>query len=86
MGFLKIVLVVLLVYYLFRILAKLFAPKIFAYAARKTEERFREQFDNFQSSQTEERPVGDVTIDKTPTRKNKPSNEIGEYIDFEELE
>ena len=86
MGFLKIVLVVLLVYYLFRILAKLFAPKIFAYAARKTEERFREQFDNFQSSQTEERPVGDVTIDKRPTRNNKPSNQVGEYIDFEELE
>ena len=86
MGFLKIVLVVLLVYYLFRVLAKLFAPKIFAYAARKTEERFREQFDNFQSSQTEERPVGDVTIDKGPTRKNKPSNQVGEYIDFEELE
>ena len=86
MGFLKIVLVVLLVYYLLRILTKLFAPKIFAYAARKTEERFREQFDNFQSSQTEERPVGDVTIDKKPTRENKPSKQVGEYIDFEELE
>ena len=86
MGFLKIVLIVLLVYYLFKILARLFAPKIFAYAARKTEERFKEQFENFQSYNQEENPVGDVTIDKKPTRKNKPSNQVGEYIDFEELE
>ena len=86
MGFLKIVLVVLLVYYLLKILARLFAPKIFAYAARKTEERFKEQYDNFQSFHQEEKPVGDVTIDKKPTRKNKPSNQVGEYIDFEELE
>lgn len=86
MGLLKIVLVVLLVYYLLRMLAKLFAPKIFAYAARKTEERFKEQFDNFQSSNMDKGPIGDVTIDKNPTRKSKASNQVGEYIDFEELE
>ena len=86
MGFLKVVLIVLLVYYLLKLLARLFAPKLFAYAARKTEERFREQFDNYQSYNPEEQPVGDVTIDKKPTKKNKPSNQVGEYIDFEELE
>ena len=86
MGFLKVLLIVLLVYYLFRLLARLFAPKLFAYAAKKTEERFREQFEEFQSFQQEERPVGDVTIDKKPTRNTKPSNDVGEYIDFEELE
>jgi len=86
MGFLKIVLIVVLVYYLLKILARLFAPKIFAYAARKTEERFKEQFENYQSFNREEQQVGDVTIDKKPTRNNKPANEVGEYIDFEELE
>ena len=86
MGFLKIVLIAVLVYYLLKILTRLFAPKIFAYAAKKTEERFKEQFDNYQSFKQEEQPVGDVTIDKKPTRNNKPSNQVGEYIDFEELE
>ena len=86
MGFLKVVLIVILVYYLFKILARLFAPKIFAYAARKTEERFKEQFENYQSFNQDNQTVGDITIDKKPTRKNKPSNQVGEYIDFEELE
>ena len=69
MGFLKVLLVILLVYYLFRLLARLFAPKLFAYAAKKTEERFREQFGEFQSFQQEERSVGDVTIDKKTDQK-----------------
>ena len=86
MGFLKVVLIVLLVYYLLKLLARLFAPKLFAYAARKTEERFKEQFENYQSFNQEEKPVGDVTIDKNPTNNNKPSKQVGEYIDFEELE
>ncbi len=86
MGFLKAVLVVLLVYYLFRILARLFAPKIFAYAARKTEERFRQEFEKHQSSASQERPVGEVSIDKRSTGTKRTTKEVGEYIDFEELE
>ncbi len=87
MGILKTILVILLVYYLFRLLARWFAPKLFVYAARKTEERFKEQFSDFQSfKQEEERPVGDVSIDKNPSKNNRTASEVGEYIDFEELE
>ena len=86
MGFLKAILVIILVYYLLRLLARWFAPKLFTYAARKTEERFREQFGNFQAYGEEERPVGDVSIEKKPTKKSNTSNNVGEYIDFEELE
>lgn len=87
MAFLKTILVILLVYYLLKLLARWFAPKLFVYAARKTEERFREQFEGFSSNVREEDIAeGDITIDKKPTRKNNTSSEIGEYIDFEELE
>ena len=87
MGILKTILVVLLVYYLLRILSRWFAPKLFAYAARRTERHFKEQFENFQAFDAEEeRPEGDVSIDKKPTRKKSTSKDIGEYIDFEELE
>ena len=87
MGILKTILVVLLVYYLFKILARWFAPKLFTYAARRTEKHFREQFENFQTfDQDEQRPEGDVSIDKKPTRNKSTSKDIGEYIDFEELE
>ncbi|MGB5238746.1 MAG: DUF4834 domain-containing protein [Flavobacteriaceae bacterium] len=87
MGILKTILVILLVYYLFRLLARWFAPKLFVYAARRTEERFKEQFGDYQSfKQEEDRPVGDVSIDKKPTNSNRSSSDVGEYIEFEELE
>ncbi|MGI9547624.1 MAG: DUF4834 family protein [Flavobacteriaceae bacterium] len=87
MAFLKTILVILLVYYILKLLARWFAPKLFVYAARKTEERFREQFGSYASAVREDdKAEGDISIDKKPTRKNNNSSEIGEYIDFEELE
>jgi hypothetical protein len=91
MVFLKIILVILLVYYGLKILVKMLAPKIFGYAAKKTKEHFREKFRDFaqQNPRSEER-VGDVIIDKKPsdkdTSKNKTSENVGDYIDFEEID
>ncbi|MCM4163292.1 MULTISPECIES: DUF4834 family protein [unclassified Arenibacter] len=87
MGFLKTVLIVLLVYYLFKILAKWFAPKLFRYAAKKTEEHFKERFEGFAGRQAQdEEQIGDVIIDKKTTKKKNSSKNVGEYIDFEEIE
>jgi len=87
MGFLKTILIVLLVYYLLKILAKWFAPKMFRYAAKKTEEHFKEKFEGFaaQNGQNEEH-IGDVIIDKKTTKKKNTSKTVGEYIDFEEID
>jgi len=87
MAFLKTILIILLVYYLLKILARWFAPKIFSYAAKKTEERFRESFGGFtEQSQPDGGKVGDVIIDKKPSRKSSSSKKVGEYIEFEELD
>ena len=69
----------------------MFAPKIFGYAARKTEEHFKERFGEFsqQRNPSEER-VGDVIIDKKPSPKDTSrkgnSDKVGDYIDFEEID
>ena len=87
MTFLKIILVVLLVYYLLKILAKFFAPKILSYAARKTESHFKQAFEGFDTqTQNREEKVGDVIINKKSTKKKDDSDTVGEYIDFEELD
>jgi hypothetical protein len=87
MGFLKTVLIVLLVYYSIKILAKWFAPKLFRYAAKKTEEHFKEKFEGFAGQQAhDEEQIGDVIIDKKTTKKKNSSKNVGEYIDFEEIE
>jgi len=87
MALLKTILIILLVYYLFKILVKMFAPKIFGYAARKTEAHFKERFGDFaQKNQDYEERVGDVIIDKKPAMKSKNSEKVGDYIDFEEID
>ena len=87
MGFLKTILIVLLVYYLLKILAKWFAPKLFRYAAKKTEEHFKESFGDFAGQRPpDEEQIGDVIIDKKTTKKKNSSKNVGENIDFEEIE
>lgn len=87
MAFLKTILIILLVYYLLKILVKWFAPQIFSYAAKKTEERFRESFGGFdQHSVKEEEKIGDVIIDKNSSKKKTSSKKVGEYIEFEEID
>ena len=87
MGFLKAILIILLGYYLLKVLAKWFAPRVFGYAARQTEKHFREQFGQFQEqTNTNKDSIGDTIIDSNPKKKNSSSNNVGEYIDFEEIE
>lgn len=87
MAFLKTILIILLVYYLFKIVMRWFGPKLFSYAARKTEAHFHEKFGNFANqTSNEEESVGDVIIDKNTSKKGQSSKKVGEYIDFEEVE
>lgn len=87
MGFLKTILIVLLVYYTLKLLAKWFAPRLFRYAAKKTEEHFKEKFEGFaDQNRTAEEQVGDIIIEKKTKKKTSSSNTVGEYIDFEEIE
>lgn len=88
MGFIKTVLIFLLVYYLLKILAKWLAPKMLRYAARKTEAHFKEKFGGFEgAAQRQESQMGDIIIEKNnKTTTRRSSKKVGEYIDFEEIE
>mgnify|MGYP000111973747 CR=1 FL=1 len=87
MAFLKTILIILLGYYLLKILARLFAPKIINYAAKKTESHFKQAFEGFeQQTNSYEKEERDVIINKKTTKKKGDSEKVGEYIDFEELD
>ncbi len=87
MVLLKTILIILLIYYGLKILAKWYGPKLFNYAARKTEERFKEKFGEFARPQVDdEQQVGDVTIKKKSNPKKTSKEPVGEYIEFEELD
>ncbi|WP_136481155.1 DUF4834 family protein [Cognatitamlana onchidii] len=86
-GLVRMILIILLVYFGVKILARLFMPFLLKFVAKKAEQRFGEQFGGFQkhTHQQKERPEGEVSIDKIP--KTKSSNkDVGDYVDFEEID
>lgn len=87
MGLLRTIFIIVLVYYIFKVLSRIFAPFLVKYASKKAEERFGGQFGQFQK-QNQQEPIkkeGEITIDKIP--KTKTSNkDVGDYVDYEEIE
>ena len=83
MGLLRTILIIALVYYGLKILSRLFAPMLFKYAAKKAEERFGGAFN--QNRQEPIQKEGEISIDKMPENKSSNKN-VGEYVDYEEIE
>jgi len=90
MGLLRTVLIILLVYFGFKILARLFAPLLLRFVAKKAEEKFGGQFGGFknQANQREQQKQkeGETVIDKMPDQNRKSNEKVGEYIDYEEVD
>lgn len=86
MVVLQTILVLILVYYGIKLLSKWLAPKLFNYAMKKTQERFGQQFGQYQDFRKEPDNTGKTTVSKKPFKKSNPSKKVGEYIDFEEID
>jgi succinate dehydrogenase/fumarate reductase flavoprotein subunit len=87
MGLLRTLAVILLAYYVLRTLSRLFAPRLINYAARKAEARVREMY-GMQEPQaaSDDQRFGNITVERKTTNKNKGSEKVGEYIEFEEID
>ena len=83
--FIKTLLTVLLVYYGLKIILKLAAPYIMKYFSKKFAARFGANFSNTASTNNAQKKEGEVTIEKVPT-KQKSSNTVGQYVDYEEID
>lgn len=82
-GLIKIIGIIFLVYYVVKILSRLFTPFLLRYVSKKAEEKFGGQFNN-QRPETPKKE-GEISIDKMP--KQKQSNkDVGDYVDFEEID
>lgn len=78
-GFLKTVLIIVLVYVVLRFLAKLLLPYLMRYIAMKAGQKMENAFKGFGRHQEEN------TSDPQPVEK-KSKSVVGEYIDFEEID
>jgi len=86
-GVLKTVLIVLLVYFGLKILFKFFGPLILKYFMKKMGRKFEKQFNQqFGGAQPSQEKKGKVSIDKKPKGGKGSNKNVGEYIDYEEID
>ncbi|RED49398.1 DUF4834 family protein [Seonamhaeicola aphaedonensis] len=87
-GLVRTILIILLIYFGVKIIARLLSPFLIRFVAKKAEERFGQQFGGqFQRNQKHDKPKkeGEVSIDKIPKQKTSNKN-VGDYVDFEEID
>ena len=83
MGFLRTILIIMLIYYGIKFLGRLLAPILLKRFTKKMQERFNQQYQNPQNPPQEE---GKVTIEKTNTSTTTQLDDVGDYVDFEEVD
>jgi hypothetical protein len=90
MGLLRTILIILLVWFGLKVLARLFAPFFLRFVAKKAEQKFGQQFGGFQNEtqQREEQKhrKGDTVIDKMPNQNSMSNDKVVEDIDYEEID
>ena len=83
-NFLRTILIILLVYYIFKIVMRFAFPFLVKKFMGKVEKKFQEQQGNRTNKQTTK--VGETIVDKTPNSDKKSNDSVGEYVDYEEIE
>ncbi len=83
-SILKTVLIILLIYFGFKIFIKWFGPLILKWFLKRIGQKFQQQFNG--PSPTNASKTGKVDIETDLPKSGKTNKKVGEYIDFEEIE
>jgi hypothetical protein len=84
---LKTLVIIFLSYFFLKYLGRILAPIILKRFANKMQYRFDQQFNQQNhNQQTSKQQEGKVTLEKTKTSTKTKSDNLGDYIDFEEVE
>jgi hypothetical protein len=84
-GFLRTILIILLVYYGIKILTRLFAPYLLRYMSKKMQQKYGGHFQQ-QQQENPKQKEGETVIDKVPQQHKTSDKSVGEYVDYEEIE
>ena len=86
-GFVKTIFYILMFYYVFKFLAKLFLPLLLKKVVQKAGENFQQQQRNGQDNSWQKTNARDEIIYDTATVKNpKETKKVGDYVDYEEID
>jgi hypothetical protein len=79
-GFIRTILIIVGIYYAFKILARLLMPFLLRKMVQKAEQSFKQQMNNPNPNSNQTQNTA------TSFEKPKPKKQVGEYIDYEEVE
>lgn len=82
-GLLRTILFIILFYYIIKFLMRLFAPFLIKKVAEKMQQQAQQQYGNQQQTSVKE---GETVIDKAPRNQRQSKDDVGEYVDFEEID
>ena len=85
-GFLRAILIILLIWYGIKLVSRIFAPVLMRYVAKKAEKKFGGQFNQYQQPKEDKKKEGEISIDKMPNEKSSSNKNVGEYVDYEEID
>lgn len=85
-GVARTLLWIVAIYFIIKILSRLLAPILLRYAANKVEKKFGQQFNQQRRQQRPSQKEGETSIDKMPSHKTSSNKNVGEYIDYEEID
>jgi len=85
-GFLETILIILLVYYGIKFFSRLFGPYMLRYLSKKMQDQFGGQSQQRQNQSETKRKEGETVIDKMPQKNTSSNKDVGEYIDYEEID
>ena len=83
---LKVVLIVLLIYFGLKLIIRWLGPILLRWFLKKIGKKFEQKFSNFDPTGQQQQQEGEVTIEKKPKKRGKSKNDVGEYIDYEEID
>lgn len=81
----RVVLIVLLIYFGLKLIIRWFGPLLLKYILRRVGKKFEQKFGGFDPA-SERKKEGDVSIDKKPKKNRQSKKDVGEYIDYEEID
>ena len=86
-GLIKFLFWFFFISYLIKILTRLLAPILLKRFANKMQGRFQQQFNQqHQNPKNPQQQEGKVTLEKTKSSTKIKSDNVGDYVDFEEVE
>lgn len=83
-GLLKTIAIFIIIYYALKFFSRYIAPFFIKKMVDNVEKKFKEQQQNYED--TPKGNVGETVIDKKVPAKKESNNNVGDYVDYEDVD